>query len=218
MWFHDVRQIPEIAIKNGTSVFVVPKEARVEIPQAIVLEPQEKTIITIEQVRNVEARVGLKQTKDQFVIIRPADKLGLGAANAFLKNLEEPGEKVHYILVTETPSQLLPTILSRAAIYFLKNEGFDTEIKADEKEKELAKKLIVAGPRDLVGLADIISKKKPARSYALDILGLAIEMLYKSYFITGKEVFVKKLPKFLKAYENISRNGQVKLQIVASLC
>ena len=56
------------------------------------------------------------------------------------------------------------------------------------------------------------------RAYALLVLATAIEMLYKSYFITGKDVFVKKLPQFLTAYENIDKNGHIKLHLVADLC
>ncbi|MBR3248884.1 hypothetical protein IKF89_02545 [Candidatus Saccharibacteria bacterium] len=219
MWFHDESEIPQIAVRGGTSVFVVPEEARIEIPQALMLEPEEKTTITIEQVRKVTASLGLKQTTDRLVVIRPADKLGIEAANALLKNLEEPGEKVHYVLITATPAKLPQTILSRAAVYFLKPaEGFDLTIKASEQKKQLAKRLIAARPADLVEIAENLAKKKPARTAALEILGLTIEMLQKSYFITGKEVFIQKIPKFLTAYENISKNGHVKLHIVADLC
>ena len=78
---------------------------------------------------------------------------------------------------------------------------------------------MVAKPADLVGLAEEITKKKDGvRAYALGVLGTAIEMLYKTYFLTGKDVFVKKLPQFLAAYEGISRNGHIKLQIVSNLC
>lgn len=218
MWFESASQISAIAKRTGTAIFVMPPDMPVEIPGAIILEPEGKTVITIEQVRQVGAKLGLKQVEDQFVLVRPADKISLDAANAFLKNLEEPGEKVHYVLITDAPSRLLPTILSRATIYFLKGEGFNLEIKAGENKKLLAKKLIAAGPRELVGLAEAIARKKPARATALEVLGLAIEMLYKSYFITGKEVFIRKLPKFLMAYENISKNGHVKLHLVADLC
>lgn len=219
MWFDDTAQIPEIAIRGGTSVFVMPIGARIEVPQAILLEPVEKSFITIEQVRQIGAKLRLKQTEDRFIIVRPADKLTLDAANAFLKNLEEPGDKVHYILITEQPSQLLPTILSRSMIYFLRDkQGFSTEIQAKEEQKQLVKKLIAGKPADLVEIAEKVAKKKPARAAAMGTLGLAIEMLQKSYFITGKEVFVKKIPKFLTAYDNISKNGHVKLQIVANLC
>lgn len=219
MWFNKIEQIAEIATRNGTSVFVVPKDEPVKIKNAVILEPEEKSVITVDQVRKVTASLGLKQQHDRFVIIRPADKMSEVAANAFLKNLEEPGGRVHYVLVTEAPAKLLPTILSRAAIYFWR-EGmkFSTDIVADEKKKDLAKRLIAVGPRDVVGLAEEITKKKSGvREYALEILGLAIEMLYKSYFITGKGVFVKKLPRFLAAYESISKNGHVKLQIVANM-
>ena len=220
MFFESVDEIPRIAKKSGTSIFVVPDETVVEIKNAIVLEPVGKTVISIEQVKEMLLKLSLKQTKEQFVVVRPADKLGLEAANALLKNLEEPGEKLHFVLITSMPSRLLPTILSRAMIYFLKDEkGFNLEIQADEKTRTLAKKLITAKPADLVPImTEIASKKDGVRSYTLEILSVAIEMLYKSYFLTSKPIFIKKIPKFLTAYENINRNGHIKLHLVADLC
>lgn len=217
MFVDNVKQIAEVASKNGTSVFVVPPSIDVEIKNALVLAPEEKSVITIEQVREVLARLAVKQTSDVYVVIRPAEALGEEAANAMLKNLEEPGEKVHFVLVTNAPSQLLTTILSRAAIYFLRvppKEGID----ADVKVKDIAKRLMVAKPGDLPALAEEITKKKDGvRSHALLVVGTAIEMLYKSYFITGKDVFIRKLPKFLACYEALSNNGHVKLHLVADL-
>ena len=220
MFFDQASEIVEIAGKVGTSVFVVPKDVSVEIKNAIILQTEDKSAITIEQVRNVLGQISTRQTSDIFVVLRPADAMGEAAANAFLKTLEEPRDKVHFVLITDSPSKLLPTILSRAAVYFLRDEEpLDGGIKVDEKVKNLAKRLMVAKPAELVDLAEEIGKKKDGvRAYALEILGAAIEMLYKSYFITGKEIFIKKLPKFLAAYEGISRNGHVKLQIVSNLC
>ena len=105
-------------------------------------------------------------------------------------------------------------------MYFLRNKkSIDGEIVADEKIKALAKRLIVAKPAELVDIAEEISKKKDGvRGYAMEVLGVAIEMLYKSYFVTGKEIFIKKIPKFLAAYEGVSKNGHTKLQIVSNLC
>ena len=135
-------------------------------------------------------------------------------------NLEEPGEKVQFVLITDSPSQILSTVLSRASLYFLRDiRAVDGPISASDKVKALAKKLMVARDGELVELAEEISRKKEGvRSYALEVIGVAIEMLYKTYFLTGKDVFLSKLPKFLAAYEAISRNGHVKLQIVANLC
>lgn len=220
MFFEQINEIVEIAKKTGTAVFVVPKDMPVDIKNAIVLQPEEKSVITIEQVREATQRISVRQVGDVFVVIRPADVMSEAAANAFLKNLEEPRDKVHFVLITDSPSKLLPTILSRAAVYFLReSRTVDSGIDANEKVKNLAKRLMVAKPADLVGLAEEITKKKDGvRAYALEVLGVAIEMLYKTYFLTGKDVFVKKLPQFLAAYEGISRNGHIKLQIVSNLC
>lgn len=219
MFFDKVSDIPKIAAKVGCGVFVVPEEAKVEIKNAIVLQPEEKTTITIEQVREVLAQLLAKQTADRYVLIRPADALGEEAENALLKSLEEPNEKVHFVLVTANPSRLLPTVLSRAAVYFLRSSApIDGEITASDKMKELAKRLLVAKPADLPALADEITKKKDGvRTHALSVLAVVIEMLYKSYYKTGKIAFIQKLPKFLTAYENIERNGHIKLHLVADL-
>ncbi len=42
-----------------------------------------------------------------------ADRLNDSSANAFLKTLEEPPERTLFLLLTDTPQQLMPTIISR---------------------------------------------------------------------------------------------------------
>ena len=217
MFFDHVEQILEIAKRTGAALFVLPDELEINLPKALVVKPEEKTTITIEQMRELLAKTELKQTEDLFVIIRPAEKLGLEAANAFLKTLEEPGDKIHFVLVTSRPSMILPTILSRVRLYYMRIND-DGVIHVDDKTKEVAKQLLVAKGVDLVNLAEKISKKKETpRAYALSVVGAAVEMLYKSYYLTGKEIFLKKLPRFLELYDNLSRNGHIKLHIVAEL-
>ena len=220
MFFDSIENIPKIASNTGTTIFVISKDQKVEIKNAMILEPEIKSVITIEQVRDLLGKIDKKQSSDFFVIVRPADLLGDASANALLKTLEEPNNKVHFVLITDSPSKLLPTILSRGALYFLKDEkAIDGDILVNEKDKNLAKRLLVAKPSELVDIAEEITKKKDGvRAYALEILGVAIEMLYKSYLLTKKEVFLKKLPKFLQAYEGVQRNGHIKLQIVSNLC
>ena len=218
MFFENPKDIPTIAQKSGTSIFVIPKDLTVDIKNAIILQPETKSVITIEQVRQLLQKLTTKQKSDRFIVIRPAELLNEEAANALLKSLEEPKAKIHFLLITDAPSQILPTILSRAHIYFLHQPwSLNAPLKAEEKDKNLAKKLLAAKPSELVALAEEITKKKD-RNYALNILELAIEMLYRTYLINGKEVFLTKLPKFLTAYKNISRNGHVKLHLVADLC
>ena len=113
MFFERVDEIIEIARKNGTTIFVVPKDILVEVKNAIILAPEDKSVIAIEQVRNILGQITTRQTNDIFIIIRPAETMSEAAANAFLKSLEEPRERVHFLLITDNPSQILPTILSR---------------------------------------------------------------------------------------------------------
>lgn len=219
MFFNSVEEIPYIASHVGCAIFVVPSSVDVSIKNALVLAPDEKSVIAIDQVRDVLARLSVKQTSEMFVVIRPAEALGLEASNAMLKNLEEPGDRVHFVLVTDAPSQLLPTILSRSALYFLREtRTLESAVEADKKVLDIARRLVVARPGDLPALAEEICKKKDGvRGYVLSILSASIEVLYKSYFKTEKEVFLNKIPRFLSAYEAIASNGHVKLHLVADL-
>ena len=219
MFFEDVNEIGKIARMGETSVFVVPKDAPVKIPGALVLQPEDKATITIEQVRDVTSLLLKRQLTDIFVVVRPADFLNLEAANALLKNLEEPQNKVHFVLVTDAPSRLLPTILSRASLYFLRpSVDVVRGINTDEATIALAKRLIAARPHEIISLAEEIARKKTnTRQSVLDVLGVAIEVLYKTYLINKKTVFLKKLPKFLAAYDAINKNGHIKLHLVADL-
>ena len=219
MFFESLEQIKDIASRTGCAIFVMPDNKDFELQGAITLRPEGKSIISIEQVREVISRLSMKQLDDVFVLVRPADLLGEDAANAFLKNLEEPKDKVHYVLITDSPSKLLPTILSRAQIYFLKQKYVvDGDLVADDKMRDLAKRLIAARPADLVRIADEMTKKKDGvRAYVLSVLGVTIEMLFKSYFKTRKTIFIKKIPKFLACREAIEKNGHIKLHLVADL-
>ena len=69
MFFDKISEIERIAAKCGTAVFVVPKGMEVEIENAIVLKPEDKSVITIEQVRRVMGRLSMKQTREQYVVV-----------------------------------------------------------------------------------------------------------------------------------------------------
>ncbi len=49
----------------------------------------------------------------KVVMVYPADRLNVEAANTLLKTLEEPAPSVRFVLATEATHQLLPTIRSR---------------------------------------------------------------------------------------------------------
>ena len=72
MFFESPEEILKISGRTGCAIFVMPDNKELSIPGALILEPVEKSVITIEQVRNVTARLNVKQTREQYVIIRPA--------------------------------------------------------------------------------------------------------------------------------------------------
>jgi DNA polymerase-3 subunit delta' len=77
--------------------------------------PEEKSVITIEQVRVVSTQAALHayEGTTKVWILDPADQMQEAAANAFLKTLEEPASRTLFILLTTAMSALLPTIRSR---------------------------------------------------------------------------------------------------------
>jgi len=77
--------------------------------------------ISVDQVRALADFVGMSahQGGRRVVVIHPAEAMNTNAANALLKNLEEPPKDLLFILVTHKPQQLLPTILSRCLSFTL---------------------------------------------------------------------------------------------------
>ena len=72
----------------------------------------------IEQVRDIVADTSLApiQGAKKVYILDRVDLLGVSAANAFLKTLEEPPDDVELILLGRTRESVLPTIVSRCSV------------------------------------------------------------------------------------------------------
>lgn len=222
MFLDNLKQIPTVAAHTECSIFVLPNDTKIELKHALILEPNTESksqIITVEQVREFIALTNSRETTDRFFVIRPANTMNEAAQNAFLKTLEEPKAFCHFVLITEQPTALLPTILSRAQTFFLRNENLlDTAPAAKEKIMILAKRLVAAGPRDLPEIAlEITKSKTQPRETALAVVSTTIELLYKSYFKTDNQKFLTKLPGFITLYDNLSKNGHIKLHLVADL-
>lgn len=75
----------------------------------------ERGVIKIDQIRDLQQ--GIYQTPQRgsksFIVIDPADKMNIAAANSLLKILEEPPSHVIFILIAEHLNSIPATILSR---------------------------------------------------------------------------------------------------------
>ncbi len=80
-----------------------------------VTQQQDKTGISVDQIRRLIAQANLKPQFEGYriIIVEPADALTANAANAFLKYLEEPTERTLVLLLTATPGKLPATLISR---------------------------------------------------------------------------------------------------------
>jgi DNA polymerase-3 subunit delta' len=109
--------------------------------------------ISVDQIRGLQRLFSTTPSLSgrRIVVIDSADDLERGAANALLKNLEEPPPGTLFLLVTHAPSRLLPTIRSRCRILRFPALGEDrmrailkAQLDDDVDEQEIAS-LLKAG-------------------------------------------------------------------------
>lgn len=81
--------------------------------QAIVSEFKLKTI---EDARELKELTKLSHQQKLAVIIKEVEKASLPALNAILKNIEEPGPNIIFILTTRNIKSVIPTVISRCQI------------------------------------------------------------------------------------------------------
>lgn len=77
-----------------------------------------KTVLSVDEVRRIGRFLSLKSHDDSYrvVIVDPADDMNANAANALLKNLEEPPSRTLFMLIVHSEGGLLPTIRSRCQL------------------------------------------------------------------------------------------------------
>lgn len=93
--------------------------------------------ITVDHVRGLAGYFGMSahQGGKRIVVIYPAEAMNNNAANALLKNLEEPPPGLLFILVSHKPQQLLPTIRSRCLSFALSDPDIESATRWLEQQK-----------------------------------------------------------------------------------
>ena len=223
MQLNNIEQVSDIAKRVNFSIFELPKDIAFSelFKNSIhIAKSQDKSAISIEDIRTITEICSNKQTEQLFIVIEEPEYMTNSAANAFLKSLEEPREKVHFVFLTRNSSKLLPTIKSRANNYYIAYDKKTTDPPvADEKILSLAKEYIGAKPNELPTVVEKILKlnKDNPRETALSVITCGIELLYKTYLLRGNQSFIQKLEKLIAAQDAITQNGHVKLQLIANM-
>lgn len=131
------------------------------------------TELTVDEIRRTVAFFGSTAGEPgwRIAVVDPADDMNINAANALLKNLEEPPPRSLFLIVCHAPGRLLPTIRSRCRRLNIR------PLAAETIEQAIADKLRdeIAQDGDGLSLATSLSEGSLRRSIHL-IEGGGIEI------------------------------------------
>jgi len=168
--------------------------------------------IKVEQIR--ELQQDIYQTPQRgvhrFIVIEPAHKMNISAANALLKILEEPPSHTMFILIAEQLNSIPPTVLSRCQKY-----NFYTQEDGPVDYLSLGSYYPEADPRTelfqqnldaiITELCDVIEEKtSPCQiaekwsAYGFD------DLLWLLYLVTAQAINYQLIAPKAKSNENIS--------------
>ena len=108
MWFEQ-NSHPDFNLVEPDALAVPSSESQTK------LKTKPSKQIGIEKIRALRDVINMTSHRSGYkiILIHPAESMNVAAANALLKNLEEPPPETLFILVAHNPSILLPTIRSR---------------------------------------------------------------------------------------------------------
>lgn len=147
-------------------------------PDVVWTEPQTKSrTISIGQIRDLQHRI--QQTTFfgawKGGVLVGADRLGAEASNAFLKTLEEPPGQALFLLLSDSPQSLLPTIVSRCQYLSVSDTAAVREEWTEEFLNLLAGKddpsgAVAPGPTAVFGRTDqVVRLLKSLRKAAEEV-------------------------------------------------
>jgi DNA polymerase III delta prime subunit len=174
-----------------------------ELQDKIKAEILEFPVEKIDDVRNLNSFVRLLLTKKTAILIKNVENATHEALNAFLKNLEEPQEKLYFILTASSIYRVLPTIVSRCQII----KAISNQQSAISNETKNFIKMTVA---QKLAFLDKIKKREGACDFVLQL----IEYLHQQLLENGN---YRKLAKNIafanQTLERLKANGNVNLQL-----
>jgi len=158
--------ISKVAGKIGDNDFSAKMKSKSH-PDVVIIEPEveekkgktREKEISIAQVRDALERLKFfpYELEKKFCVVKRAQKMNAEAANALLKNLEEPSESAIFILVADSADSILPTIVSRCAI--LRFPQIDLP-KWNEENREQFRKILQQEVFERFDYIEKISKNK----------------------------------------------------------
>lgn len=135
------------------------------------------TMLKVDQFRQLQERLVLQGQQERYrvAIIDHAETMNTEFANRMLKILEEPPAGVCFILITSQPALLLPTIVSRCAVFSFEpvpsDDMLDGLVRLRGGDKEKYTKAVLQGNGIVKTVLDFLDGNGwDSIQYALDFL------------------------------------------------
>lgn len=153
----------------------------------------ENGIISIDIIRKILDDTKTKLTGKRLIIIDYAERMTHQAQNAFLKLLEEPNDNIYFILISNSISKLLPTILSRVKKIDIKpitdeqSEELIKQLGVTDKTKQVQLMFMASGlPAEITRLVQNVDYFEDASNMIRDARELLQAKLYQKLLIVQK--------------------------------
>jgi DNA polymerase-3 subunit delta' len=167
----------------------------------------EDTKLTIEEVRTIETQLGFQPVGEiTVIIILKADQASAPAQQALLKMLEEPPSYAHWLLLTDNPTQLLPTIHSRCQLLDLRSPQLELEATDSAAMADLYNQLQTASAGQAIALSDVYSDRT-------ETLRLLTQLAHYVYRLPATQASVNHLQQILKTKQAVAANLNLKLSL-----
>lgn len=178
-----------------------------ELSKKLNAKIMEFPIQKIEDTRNLNNLIRLSFKEPTLIVCKNIENATTEALNAFLKNLEEPGQNIFFALTTSSIRKVLPTIVSRCQII---KESQNTEYAKDEKIEGFAKSSV--GKKFLA--IEKIKERIDAIKFVENLIGYYHNQLHvqpgSSFTSIAKNSEVA-----TQTLNNLKANGNVSLQLSA---
>lgn len=125
-----------------------------------VLPDKKKKTLSVDVIRDMREDVSVlpNESEHKVYIIAKAELMQDYAQNALLKILEEPPTYATFILLCDSHSTLLPTVLSRVAVFSLDDEEPNLELEDNKAALDIAKRMALCiADRDEFALMACVS-------------------------------------------------------------
>lgn len=167
----------------------------------------EYPIAKIGDVRNLNNLIRLSFATPTLIYCKNIHKTGEEAANAFLKNLEEPQENIYFALTSPSLRKVLPTIASRCEIIRLHSQKTEA-IFVSEPEIEKFLKMPVGEKLNYVSK---IKNREDAIKFVENMVFFMHGTLHTEdvkYICRAEEINLA-----VKTLSGLNANGNVNLQL-----